>query len=292
MAIYNCKPPITRHINIMNNGLQSECFEYPTTGDRCEICNSLSHTANRCNHKSINKHKDALWESMVQPEPPDFSAMPKEHLAYLATQFVYTKTYHSKSMGRKLNQECGYSPIRLTKPSGGRVEKAQLVQQMEKRWQDLHDSAWTAKLNPPDDSNLERCPISLEPIFKQTWHPKKQKWSVRNVDEECVITPCGHYFRRDAFIQFANSRRLHAVLECPMCRTHLCNDIRKLRTTRSDAVQAHTMQWRRTHALPTHKQVEREKNARFVAWKSYLPELRRRTAWRIAKERALENDAK
>lgn len=67
----------------MNNGLQSECFEYPTTGDRCEICNSLSHTANRCNHKSINKHKDALWESMVQPDPPDFSAMPKEHLAYL-----------------------------------------------------------------------------------------------------------------------------------------------------------------------------------------------------------------
>jgi len=78
-----------------------------------------------------------------------------------------------------------------------------------------------------------------------------------------------------------------------MCRTHICNDVRKLRTTRSDAAQAYTLQWRRDHTLPTHKQVERAKNATFVAWKRYLPELRRRTAWRLAKERdqEQENDA-
>ena len=70
----------------------------------------------------------------------------------------------------------------------------------------------------------------------------------------------------------------------------MCNDISKLRTTRSDAAQAYTLQWRWDHALPTHRQVERAKNAAFVAWKRYLPGLRRRTALRLAKERE-QNDA-
>ena len=193
---------------------------------RCEFCNSASHTMHNCN-SNMNGHKDGLdkgWCCMMDPDCPKFEILRANELRYIAYKFAaYEGVIHdwSEKTTQQYNRKFKFRPVDLT------LSKAQMIKELTRRWEGFQHVRELSK-NKPEPTEDDECPICLDcTTTSYEWVYNISNW-VKSSDK--ITTECNHSFCKTCWttlIEKSNDQfhywvgdeyKVDICVSCPMCR--------------------------------------------------------------------------